>query len=233
MDCARQLRSFSLAAPLFKCFTSAAAKNLQQALKFAEVIHPNFHPFIALVLSRRGYHREVLQLSGMDSWWKLRSCLSHKLLEDALPILQSVVRQLSDRFDPSKPTRPAVQQYDKTVPAGVASDVPLSVARVVELASELAMLSRAGGVATAASGAAFLRAVVQLDPVRAFALLAVHHAALGQKTELGAIAKEISTPQFANFGGMGQVQMFCHACIGDSSAVSNVWKALATKPVTF
>lgn len=230
LDCARQLRSFSLAAPLFKCFSSAAAKNLQQALKFAEMIHPRFHPFVALFLSRRGYYREVLQLSGMDAWWKLRSCASHKLLDEALPILQTVVRQLGDRLDSSKPPprKPAASgQQDKLV---VAAEAPCSVARVIDVASELAMLARtAGGQAASATGAGFLRAVVQLDPVRAFALLAIHHAAMGQKAELSSLAKEASAPQFANHSGIGQVQMFCLACAGDPSAAANVWKGLVSK----
>jgi hypothetical protein len=171
----------------------------------------------------------------MDNYWKLRHVIKHKLLDDALPVLQAVVKATSEELDPSQPVS---QRKSKAPPRlgslAIAQEAPFTAAKVVDAAADLAALARTiGGPSAAAAGAGFLRASLVLDPARVFALLAVHYAALGQKADIVALAKEAASPAYAACTYANPVQMFCLACAGDCAAAANLWKIVVSKPISF
>lgn len=113
VDCEKNIYKFPLNNPYLSCCKMLTVKEAAEALKFVPRIHPKFHKHLSILFATCGFHDEVLKITGLDPWFKLKFCIKNCILTEALPILQRVVK---DTLRPFAKSSSILDNSPKTSP---------------------------------------------------------------------------------------------------------------------
>ena len=94
MDSSRVFYGFSLAGSVFRFLDNLCTGFVDRAMRITKKIDVNYHTLLAQYLIASGHSAQVLALSGLTNWEKLRHCRRHCLYAEAVPIVRSIVEQL-------------------------------------------------------------------------------------------------------------------------------------------
>ena len=232
MDSSRVFYSFSLGSNVFRFLDNLCAGSVERAMRITKKINKRFHPILAKYLIASCHAPEVLFLTGLSDWEKLRHCHRFGLYAEAIPLVRSLVEQIRNGTQEDKPTE---------ITDGNTRSVPINSRTLMRVVASMAAdLRRQPGGDKEEIADELLAAAYDAAPATATIITALHYVESGYAHDIRTMvlpkiehrvitASEDSSP-VSTVHQLQSSALLCRVLSEDESGASQTWSAVSNRP---